>query len=241
MTITFRPVTAADHEFCFSVHHLSMRAYVEPLWGWDEALQDMKVLESIERRDAIHEIALATGTPIGYLSLQLKTEVLFLHELYLHPDHQGQGHGSEILSRLIGLHSARKTAELSVLTTNPRASVLRTSRLRRRDGNCGENSYAPIPRLNSLFRRHLLALGRDDFLDRTAPAVVRQIEDDAVRILVFDLVEGVRIVVGPAAKMSGARIGRLFGGFLEIVDPQAEMHQTMIALVKAGNLAVVFE
>src|SRR5580692_4409262 len=92
-----------------------------------------------------------------------------------------------------------------------------------------------------LFRRHLLGLGRDDFLHRTAPAVVGQIEDDAVRVLVFDLVEGVRIVLRPAAEISGAGVGRLLGGFVEIVDPHAEMHEAMIALVEARNVAVVFQ
>src|SRR5580692_7952155 len=92
-----------------------------------------------------------------------------------------------------------------------------------------------------LFRRHLLGLGRDNFFHRTAPAVVGQIEDDAVRVLVFDLVEGVRIVLRPAAEISGAGVGRLLGGFVEIVDPHAEMNQAVIALVEARNVAVVFQ
>ena len=31
MMITYRPMAAGDREFCVRVHHLSMRAYVEPL------------------------------------------------------------------------------------------------------------------------------------------------------------------------------------------------------------------
>ena len=60
-------------------------------------------------------------------------------------------------------------------------------------------------------------------------------------ILVFDLVEGVRIVVGLAGEMGGAGVGRLLGGLFEIVDPHAEMHQAVIALVEARNVAVVFQ
>src|SRR5580700_5817687 len=92
-----------------------------------------------------------------------------------------------------------------------------------------------------LFRRHLLGFGRDDFLHRAAPAVVRQVEDDAVRVLVFDLVEGMRIVVRPAAEIGGAGVGRLLRSFLEIVDPHAEMHEAVIALVKARHVALVFQ
>jgi ribosomal protein S18 acetylase RimI-like enzyme len=122
MTITYRPLTPADHEFCVRVHHLAMRAYVEPLWGWNEALQSQRALESLARPDAVHEIALLNEMPLGYLSYEDRPESLFLDELYLHPDHQAQGHGGEIMSRLIAMaHSRRKPIELSVLTTNPRA------------------------------------------------------------------------------------------------------------------------
>src|SRR5580700_1109078 len=92
-----------------------------------------------------------------------------------------------------------------------------------------------------LFRRHLLGFGGDDFFHRTAPAVVRQVEDDAVGVLVFDLVEGVRIVLRPAAEISGAGVGRLLGGLFEIVDPHAEMNEAVITLVEARNVAVVFQ
>src|SRR5215472_3021051 len=74
-----------------------------------------------------------------------------------------------------------------------------------------------------LFRRNLLGLGGDDFFHRAAPAVVCQIEDDAVRVLVLDLVEGVRIALGSAGKMHAAGVGHLLRGLLEVVDPHAEM------------------
>jgi GNAT superfamily N-acetyltransferase len=122
MAITYRPLAASDRDFCIRVHHLAMRTYVEPLWGWDEARQDRLALEEIADRHAIHEIALVSATPIGYLSYQDLPDVLFLDTLFLHPDHQGRGRGSEIMARLIALaHSRGKPIELSVLTTNPRA------------------------------------------------------------------------------------------------------------------------
>ncbi len=122
MAITYRPLTASDHDFCVRVHHLAMRRYVEPLWGWDEAQQDRLALAEIADRHAIHEVALIGATPIGYLSYQDLSDVFFLDTLFLHPDHQGRGHGAEIMARLIALaHSRRKPIELSVLATNPRA------------------------------------------------------------------------------------------------------------------------
>ena len=120
--ITYRPLAAGDWEFCVRVHHLAMRAYVEALWGWNEALQDRLALEFLKHPNATHKMALRAETPIGYLSYQDKAEVLILNKLYLHPDHQGQGHGAEIMLRLIeAAHSRRKAIELSVLATHPRA------------------------------------------------------------------------------------------------------------------------
>jgi GNAT superfamily N-acetyltransferase len=122
MPVTYRPLVPQDWAYCIKVHHLAMRAYVEAIWGWDENQQDEWAVEFFRHREAIHEIALVSEEPIGYLSYEDMDDDLVLEQLYLHPDHQGQGYGSEILSRLIGLaHSVGKPLSLSVLTTNPRA------------------------------------------------------------------------------------------------------------------------
>jgi GNAT superfamily N-acetyltransferase len=122
MPITYRPLAASDRDFCVRVHHLAMRRYVEPLWGWDEPRQDRLALAEIADHLAIHEIALLDATPIGYLTYQDLSDVLFLDTLYLHPDHQGRGYGSEIMARLVArAHGSGKPIELSVLTTNSRA------------------------------------------------------------------------------------------------------------------------
>lgn len=120
--VSYRPLAASDREFCIRVHHLSMRAYVESLWGWDEVVQDRLAADFLTHRNAAHEIVIVNEIPIGYLSYQNADDALFLNKLHLHPDHQGHGHGSEIMLRLIGIaRSAHKPIELSVLATNPGA------------------------------------------------------------------------------------------------------------------------
>ena|SRR5215469_2419577 len=122
MVVTYRALTVADHEFCVRVHHLSMRDYVEPLWGWNELQQDSLALEFLNHHDATHEIAIVSEVPIGYLSYQEKADVLQLNKLHLHPKYQARGYGAEIMVRLVRLaYSSNKPIELSVLTTNPRA------------------------------------------------------------------------------------------------------------------------
>src|SRR6202034_2682723 len=74
------------------------------------------------------------------------------------------------------------------------------------------------------------------------PAVVRQVENDAIGILVFDLVESVRIVLRRAAEISGAGIDDFLGRFIEVVDPHAEMHEAEIIVRESGNLTgLVFQ
>jgi GNAT superfamily N-acetyltransferase len=124
MALTYRPLATRDRDFCVLVHHLAMRAYVEPLWGWDEARQDRLALEFLDHHDAIHEVVQADGSPIGYLSYQHGHDRLILNKLYLHPQYHNKGFGSEILLRMIRrADSAAVPIELSVLSTNPRARV----------------------------------------------------------------------------------------------------------------------
>jgi ribosomal protein S18 acetylase RimI-like enzyme len=122
MSVTYRSLTASDHDFCVQVHHLAMRSYVEPLWGWDQALQDRLALDFTTHEDPCHEIALVDDAPIGFLSYQRRPDRIYLNKLYLHPNFHGKGFGSQILLRMIRHADATATPiELSVLTTNVRA------------------------------------------------------------------------------------------------------------------------
>src|SRR5690349_9825436 len=78
-------------------------------------------------------------------------------------------------------------------------------------GRASANHYLGIKIVPRLFRRKLFGLSRDDLLHGAAPAVMRQVENDAIRGFVFDFIEGVWVVVRPAAKIGGARVDCLLG------------------------------
>src|SRR5205823_9702824 len=74
------------------------------------------------------------------------------------------------------------------------------------------------------------SLGRHDVLYRAHPAIVGDVEDNAVRVLIFALVE--RVGRSRAARHVGrARLGRLLLGLGEVVDPHAEMIDAHLFLV----------
>src|SRR5215467_205016 len=68
-----------------------------------------------------------------------------------------------------------------------------------------------------------------------------QIEDDSIRTLVFDLVKGVRVIVRPAGKIGGARIGHFLRRLFEIVDPHPEMNKAAIAFIETRDFAFIFQ
>src|SRR6266849_7338216 len=80
-------------------------------------------------------------------------------------------------------------------------------------------------------------VGRHHFLHGADPARVGEIENDAVGVLIFDLVIGVWIVVGAAHVMGAAGSHHLVGRFVEIVHPHAEMNETIMAGPEPGHFA----
>src|SRR5262249_7136751 len=72
-------------------------------------------------------------------------------------------------------------------------------------------------------------VGRHDFLHGADPARVGEIEHDAVGVLIFDLVIGVRIVVDAAHVMGAAGGHHFLGRFVKIVHPHAEMNVPIVA------------
>ncbi len=118
MSLTYRDCTSEDETFLYGLHRATMRVYVEETWGgWDEAWQ----------RDYFHQrfspgairILQLDGVDIGLVSVQERTEELFLSSLEILPAFQRQGIGSQVVRALIEQASAQgKTVALKVLKSN---------------------------------------------------------------------------------------------------------------------------
>lgn len=121
--VSLRPATASDCEFAFRVWKAAMERYVEATWGWDESSQRQRQQE--EFTAAAYQVIEVAGQPVGTLIAERRPDAIYLSGLYILPEHQGQGYGSQIIASL--LSEARRDGlpiRLRVLWVNPGAQRL---------------------------------------------------------------------------------------------------------------------
>lgn len=118
MQISFRQVLPADYDFLWELHILSFKAYVEEIWGWDEAQQ----IEMFKARfnPTQSQIIQVDGQDAGRLDIEHQPDEIFLSLIALLPNYQGHGIGTHIIQNLI--NTANKQGlplALRVLRPNP--------------------------------------------------------------------------------------------------------------------------
>jgi ribosomal protein S18 acetylase RimI-like enzyme len=118
--IGLRPVTPADSEFCFQLHKAAMGSYITAIWGWDEQVQrDFHTRAFASDR---WQIITADGADIGMLAVEYRPGEIYLARIEIHPEHQGRGAGTRLISALIDQATQRgQDLVLDVLTINQRA------------------------------------------------------------------------------------------------------------------------
>jgi ribosomal protein S18 acetylase RimI-like enzyme len=137
--VALRPATPADSEFCFQLHKAAMGEYITTIWGWNEQRQRDSHTRSFNPRR--WRIITAGGTDIGMIDVEYRPAEIYLSRIEIHPDHQGHGIGTRLISAL--LDEARHKGQdlvLEVLTVNRRAQALyqrlgMTEAARHGDGN----------------------------------------------------------------------------------------------------------
>jgi putative acetyltransferase len=109
-----------DSEFAFRAKEAAFRQYVEKAWGWDEAEQRRLHEERFAAQD--FRIISVAGTDVGIMATVVAPDCLKLNQLFILPEHQGQGIGSACM--LLIMDEARGLGlpvRLRVLKVNPRA------------------------------------------------------------------------------------------------------------------------
>ncbi len=122
-SVGMRPATAADSEFCFQLHKAAIGEYVTAIWGWDDQVQ--RDYHARIFNPGRWQIITAGGADIGMLDVEYRPAEIYLARIEIHPDHQGGGIGTRLVSALID-EAAQKGQDLvlDVLTVNRRAQAL---------------------------------------------------------------------------------------------------------------------
>jgi ribosomal protein S18 acetylase RimI-like enzyme len=123
VAVALRPTTPADSEFCFQLHKAAMGDYVTAIWGWDEQVQ--RDFHTRAFNPGRWQIITAGGADIGMLDVEYRAGEIYLARIEIHPDHQGGGVGTRLISALIDQAGQKgQDLVLDVLTVNSRAQAL---------------------------------------------------------------------------------------------------------------------
>jgi AcrR family transcriptional regulator/RimJ/RimL family protein N-acetyltransferase len=121
--IALRPTVPGDSEFCYQLHKAAMGEYITAIWGWDEQVQ--RSFHDRAFTPGRWQIIAVGGADIGMIDIEYRPGEIYLARIEIHPDHQGHGVGTRLVSALIEeAEQAGQALVLDVLAVNPRAQAL---------------------------------------------------------------------------------------------------------------------
>ncbi len=108
-----------DSEFIYFVYNTAARPMVEAAGRrWAEA--KMREKATAEASDALTDIVVCEGVDVGFFSLEDRQNELWLHSLFLLPEHQRRGIGSVLVANALrSARELRKPVRLQVMTFSP--------------------------------------------------------------------------------------------------------------------------
>ena len=96
---TLRQATAKDFPICLGIRNEAMREYIEQIRGWDENYEERRF------RGHFHpdktRVILSDDRVIGFLAVREEDGALYIAQMYLVPEHRGQGIGTALMRELL--------------------------------------------------------------------------------------------------------------------------------------------
>ncbi len=114
-----RPALVDDAEFIYRLIDLTMRGYVERIFGpFSEDYNRKQVAEQIAA--GIYCVVSVSGDEIGAIAVEREESHIQLTQLYIHPSHQNKGIGTSLVRSVVAeAKAAGKPVRLRVLALNP--------------------------------------------------------------------------------------------------------------------------
>ena len=116
MTFNLRKATDQDLDLTYKIKQNALQEYLEILWGWNDDSQ--REFHQTEYKKEYFQIIELQNNPIGYLETIPFDDHIFLANLMILKQYQGQGIGKIVMKNLIKNHSK---IQLEVLKVNDRA------------------------------------------------------------------------------------------------------------------------
>ena len=83
-----------DKEFTYQVKRAAFKDYVEQVWGWDEDSQ--RALHDRRFAEQDYRVVSLDGRDVGTISVAVKPDCLFVNQLHVLPEYQGQGNWPDV-------------------------------------------------------------------------------------------------------------------------------------------------
>ncbi len=111
------PVTKEDLPWLFDLHKAALKEYVEQIWAWDEAWQQDYFYKKFNQNS---QLIMLDGKRVGRVTVEEKSDHIFLAYIALLPAYQNKGIGTEVISSVMKEASDKgKPLTLTVLCSNP--------------------------------------------------------------------------------------------------------------------------
>lgn len=98
MTVEFYPYEEANRNYIFESYAFAMKSYIQKIWGWDQAWQEINFAQSLEKY--LTFTLYVENRRVGYIQYQHTSEFTFLSMIVLDQKYQSKGYGVEVLRKI---------------------------------------------------------------------------------------------------------------------------------------------
>ena len=124
-SVTVRQAAAGDADFAFRCERETMQAYAIATWGkWSAEDAQARCADNIQ--NGLTQLIELGGVPVGILRVDRNAAWIDLKQIFILPEYQRRGIGSDVIRRLIAeAHAKRVSVRLRVLRVNPAQGLYR--------------------------------------------------------------------------------------------------------------------
>lgn len=120
MQIDFRKCEYSDLDYILKLKELGMKWYIEKIYGWDKEFQKVATKKELDKHINDMRIILVDGSDAGVTTFFEEDNKYVVGLILIHPDHQGKGIATKIISEYIDTAKKdKKEIKIKTYKENP--------------------------------------------------------------------------------------------------------------------------